>query len=539
MENFLKEKNTEGLEHVDFNSAYEEIKTILARTPPVSIIKRSIKMLHEMYHKKNFDRPIYVPWIPLALIEWSLVFGPKSNILLTTEITDEGYNHLYNLLHNDPGFEAKFLKTGNPIDTMKFVRCIAHQQFWFQGGKSQLRRFIGRNFLLMNNFNADFLKFTGLTINEFHELLFVVFAKFQNIDHRNFIDKKFFSNLEKKYNHHQIDLFFNLMSLTLDELQDSIRTHYKFYEKNYEAQTLLSQMTPLWRFPFLNENGNYVCIYPALIEYAIEYFVYDYLKLKQKGSFSRPFGRVMEDHIRKGLEFSSINFLDETQLQKIAEPYRAKRQGKIKSVDFLVRQSNGTLLIESKAQEMPAEVKINPENKILGKCFPPDDRHVFYGIIQAFELCDFITQQNPPDLQGFKNDFYLILVTYKDFYLGRGEEFWEEFVKDIVNPTLERKSISTDLIKPERIFVISIDEYDCLISQAKQCNVDIIDILKFAIERDKKSDTRHVVIGGHINAYNPETRPNLPYLEESFETITNSVIAFLRDSEKNKSSIKI
>ncbi len=64
----------------------------MARTPPISIIKRSITMLHEMYHRDFKEGPVYVPWIPLALIEWSLVYGARQSILLTTEITDQGYD---------------------------------------------------------------------------------------------------------------------------------------------------------------------------------------------------------------------------------------------------------------------------------------------------------------------------------------------------------------------------------------------------------------------------------------------------------------
>jgi hypothetical protein len=323
-------------------------------------------------------------------------------------------------------------------------------------------------------------------------------------------------------------MFFSLTSLTLDELQSFMRSHYAYYEQNFDVQTLLSQMTPLWRFPFINANNQFVCVYPALIEYAMEYFIYDYLKLKMKQKFSSKFGVAMERHVRQGLEYLELEFLDETKIQEIAKKHRPKKSGQLKSVDFIVPQTNGILLIESKAQESPMEVRVNPENDILAKHFPPDERHVFHGIVQAFELCDFMTRTQDEDLPNTDKDFYLLLITYKDFYLGRGKDFWDEFVKEAVKPSLDKKSISETLIKPEHIFVVSLDEYDMLINQAKESDVDVLDIIEFAIEQDQDVKTQKMIFGGHIHSYNPETRFNLPYLEGGFQKIANSIVDELR-----------
>ncbi len=529
METMEQEIIDEELELKNFNEIHEEIKANMARTPPISIIKRSITMLHNMYHSDWKDGSVYVPWIPLALIEWSLVYGARQQILLTTEITDQGYNKLYNLLHSGgAGYESKFLQSGQPFGLMKFMRCMAHQQFWFQGGKGQLRRHIGRNLALMSDFNDDFLKLSGLSIEDFNEMLFMCFAHFQKPENGNNLSLALFRDFREKYTEHQIEIFFSLTSLTLDELQTFIREHHKHYEKYFDIQTLLSQMTPLWRFPFIKENEKFVCIYPSLIEYALKYFIYDYLKCNLKQKFSSKFGTVMENHVARGLKYLDIQFLGETEIQEIAKHHRPKKSGQLKCVDFIVPQKDGILLIESKAHETPLEVRVNPANDVLAKHFPPDERHVFHGIVQAFELCDFIAKTQDSSLPKADGDFYLLLVTYKDFFLGRGKDFWEEFVREAVKPSLDKKGISEDLIKPENIFVISLDEYDMLINQAKESDVEILDIIRFAIEQDQNGKTQKMIFGGHTHSYNPSTRFNLPYLEDGFQKITNSVIKELQ-----------
>lgn len=521
----LEDISDDELELKSFDEIHEYIKTNLARTPPISIINRSIRLLHATYHRDlKEDGPIYVPWIPLALIEWSLVYGARQSILLTTEITDQGYNYLYNLLHSGgAGYEGKFLKSSEPFGLMKFIRCMAHQQFWFQGEKAQLRRHIGRNLVLMSEFNDDFAGLTGLSIEDFYEILFMVFVRFQEPNSGNSLNKAFFKDLNEKYKDDQIDMFFSLMSLRLDELQSFMREHYCFYEKNFDAQTLLSQMTPLWRFPFINSNNQFVCIYPALIEYAMKYFPYDYLKLKIKQKFSSKFGTVMENHVRRGLEYLELDFLDEKRIQEIAKNHRPKKSGQLKSVDFVVPQSHGVLFIESKAQEVPMEVRVNPENDVLAKHFPPDDRHVFHGIVQAYEVCDFIAKTQDDFLPKAGKDFYLLLVTYKNFYLGRGKDFWDEFVQEVVKPSLDKKGISETLIKPEHIFVVSLDEYDMLINQAKESDAEILDIIKYAIEQDQVGKTQKMIFGGHLHSYNPKTAFKLPYVEHDFRKITNRI----------------
>ncbi len=142
-----------------------------------------------------------------------------------------------------------------------------------------------------------------------------------------------------------------------------------------------------------------------------------------------------------------------------------------------------------------------------------------------------MTRTQPDDLPNTDKDFYLLLITYKDFYLGRGKDFWNEFVKEAVKPSLEEKGISETLIKPEHIFVISLDEYDMLINQAKESDVDVLDIIEFAIEQDQDVETQKMIFGGHIHSYNPKTRFNLPYLEDGFQKITNSIVDELRKKE--------
>lgn len=529
-------QNNNDIELKDFGAAYEEIKAILSRTSSASIITRSTKILHKIYHEGfSQDGIVYVPWIPLALIEWSLVFCPKPEILLTTEINDVGYNKLYNLLHDSgAGFE-KYLNSEHSFGVMKFMRCIAYQQFWFQGGKGQLRSYIGRNLFLMNKFNEDFLRYTGIPIKDFYEMLFVAFSRFGKSENGHIIDKSFFRHLSQKYTQNQVDLFFNLLALPLGDLQDRIREHHEYYEENFDIQTLLSQMTPLWRYPFLKIDGQYVCFYPSLIEYAMKFFVYDYLKLQNAQSFGRRFGSVMERYVEKGLKYLNVKFLNEKQIQEIVKPFRTKKQGKIKCVDFVVEQKNGTLLIESKASEMPVQVRVNNDDEILRKHFSSGERHVFHGIVQAYELCNFLVNEKKHQTLNLNKDFYLIIVTYKDFYLSSGEDFWNEFVKGIVKPCIEKKGIDENLIKPENIFIIPIDEYDRLINQVKESGIEIIDLLDYAIKRHKDKKTMRFTLGAHIYEYNPQNFGQyLPHLEKEYNELSQGIVDAIRYSMRGE-----
>lgn len=489
------------------------------------VITRSLDMLHNIYHNDLSKGPIYVPWIPLALIEWSLVFGPKSNVLSPTQINDAGFAELYNLLHDaGAGFEHKFLAPDLPFGLLKFMRCMAHQQFWFQEDYASIKRFIGRNLLLNESFETDFEALTGLKINDFYEISFVIFSFTQSEQSRKPINISLFRDFIERYNANQINFYFNLTSLNLDELQEAIRDHYRNHQTKFTAENLLAHMTPLWRFPFIKEDKNYFCIYPALVEYAIKYFLYDFLKQKGGNSFGTKFGLAVETHIKRGLDFLRTEFFDETQIQKIASAYRNKKLGQIKSVDFLIPQKSGTVLIESKAQEMPLELRTNPDQETLGRYFAPEARHLVHGIIQAFELCHFISTIQPQEFKDLNQKFYLVLVTYKDFYLGKGEDFWDEFVKDIILPYLAKKGISADLIHPENMFVISLDEYDCLISQAKNSGVQISDILDYAIAQNKEAATMRFVFRQHIHEYNKNSRFNLPYIDDGFKNLTDDII---------------
>jgi len=64
--------------------------------------------------------------------------------------------------------------------------------------------------------------------------------------------------------------------------------------------------------------------------------------------------------------------------------------------------------------------------------------------------------------------WYGIIITYREMYLGFGDDAWKEFLKEPIEKLLGETGIDINILPPENIFFISIDNWDHIIQALKE-----------------------------------------------------------------------
>jgi len=123
-------------------------------------------------------------------------------------------------------------------------------------------------------------------------------------------------------------------------------------------------------------------------------------------------------------------------------------------VDFVLREEHCTVLIECESTELAPLAKLQPDFELLRGALSSS---MVAAMKRIYSTASKATS-NPERLRLPSRRFLCVIVTYKDLYLGSGRSLWDEFLE-------ERMSLHvTQLIDPNDLFVVSLEDFESLVS---------------------------------------------------------------------------
>jgi len=418
----------------------------------------------------------------MLIVKWSFINDSKDFKEPLTRIT---FNRILSEVHS-LGDLVKLPSEHHNIHN--FIRNIAYQQFIYQYDFSFLH--ISRNSFLFaklpdnHNLKRLFKKKHGLECNEFINLTITLIAFFIE-EKKHTIELGFFSPLYERYSKETIQKFLNSISVDINSLKNRLikndlsKGHYSEF---YEQSSFI-------RYPLLRNNQKYTCTHPFLLFRCLEHFLYDTLKEDDPEKFMRSFGKIFETYLIKGLDYSGLEYIKETELKRFLPK-------EIKCIDYIIKQEKFNILIDAKGVEMPylGKVSDNPQ-VILGKV----KNSAIKALEQASEFNNYLLNGGNNNLPEFRKKSCLLVVTYKELYLGNGQLLYDTVAKekiDNINSKINEKA-KIDL---KRVYFITIESFDLIMSLVKNHNMDIGNILESAIANDIEPLSKKFEFSQHIHS---------------------------------------
>ena len=270
------------------------------------------------------------------------------------------------------------------------------------------------------------------------------------------------------------------------------------------------EQSPFKLRPLLKMNQGYKIIYPLLIDEILKNWLYDFCKRNAGKQFSDHFGNVFENFIKKSISNYSIPHFEEKWL---------KNNTKLeKFVDFIIPCKRGNILIEAKACEASPNVRENPTDETLSKTLKS-------SVVKAIHQASYVNDNILDGLLDLNTNNFILVVTYKDLFLGSAEDVWDEFLKK----RLTEKDFKTNLknLVPEKIFFLSVDDLNrflyCFNGNQDAMFQKLEDILILKRDINKK---RFI-----FSMYLDEELKGLEYphfLDDNFNEISNSLMKSLK-----------
>ncbi|MBI2471615.1 MAG: hypothetical protein HYV59_10300 [Planctomycetes bacterium] len=494
-------------------AVFKKVRNRIRKYVPEEIIAACITQLNANTINTIDNLRQYPPWLLLLLIKWTLCYGdflsPSRHHLL-----HEKFNSLVNLMHDLSG---KVRLPSEYSNVFLFFRNIAFQQFWLQ------RDFniacFARQSLLFDKqgkghtFQQEFIQKVGFSISNFIELAVMLLTKFINEPKNPFVAEKWFESAKNSYPPDTIKNFLFALSLDQGALRKFlIESETELSSKAYEFY----EQTPLKKYPLLKVNNGYYCFHRNLLFRAIETFIYDTLRNDNPEHFMEKFGEIFERYVERAIAYTGIPFLSEKELA-------CQLPGKGKLVDFLIQSDEANIFIDAKGVEIAYLGMVGHRPDVIRD---KTKSSVIKGIQQGFETAKRLSEmENNKSIKEQKQN-YLLIVTFKDLFLGNGHDFYENIAKEKLDEIVNQYGCY-QWIPFEHMYFLSIEDFDLFVQCVKAGKTGFIEGLKKAVNSDNNYSTKKFAFQLHILEWFPEVGPT-EYLNKEYERIFSSCIGRLK-----------
>lgn len=404
----------------------------------------------------------FVPWELLLFAKWIIV--DWSQINGTQKVDQNALNILINNVKKFVDIPDPLLKQGDQGIT-KFMRRLAFQQFWHQ--KKLAASNAGRTIklLLEPTFSSaledKILSKLRLTRAEIIELMLMVWAGFLGKDNITHLKEDFFFALEKTLSKEKVRALFDLFSVHVDNIAEygsGLATPKNYFNEIYERPPFLKK-------PFIeNRNGDIHLWSLAILNEIIEHGIYDLVKSVDSSKFGDEFGVIFEKYLESQLSLNKLPYNDEKS---------QKKKGYEQQVDFILENEDSFVFVEAKGIEASPLTQVVPFDEIMSNAYK---KNIVKALFQAHSVNSRLIND------GNKKIPYLLVVSYKELYLGNGENVLDEFIAT----TLRDEYGVTELsIPPENIFFVSVDGFDKLLICSEEQTDKVVNVLKLIVTKKK------------------------------------------------------
>lgn len=350
---------------------------------------------------------------------------------------------------------------------------------------------------LSSRYNIDnsFFEKTGLSISDFIFFIQTIWliVKSSTLDvttitfYGSLTEEHIFA-LEHYKGKEKVQLFLKLLTLEPSIAKETISSLNQGI-KNKDLKAL--EQTYLTRFPFEYRNNRIKIVHESTLNYAINYFLYDYLKSNDPNNFTQEFGKRFEKYVECGIKEIGYNYITENDLKKLLPD-------KSKAVDFIIQDK---ILIECKAIELKALSSINPTDEIIYN-------ELKESIFKAY------TKQMLHVANTLKanEEYFGVILTYKEIFWGDFTKLWDICKKDI------SENIDFSILPPENVFITDIFAWDKMVQISKNGTATMLDMLKKAKKDNSNPNTSKQLFDMHLDEYNLESF-ELSYLKDEISSL--------------------
>lgn len=485
-----------------YYDAYKIVRNRFRNFDSRLLIAGCLNYLHQPA-KDDLEQLKRLPWLILLLIKWILLdeqsFSPRKQAPTTNDL-----NELFQLVHD----LGKHIRLPTQFDHHRlFFRCISYQQFIYQHEFSLGH--LTRQMVLFSDLpdnhqiKTQFRALTGIDINKFLELAVALLARFIAQDQHS-ISVNWFSSLGDKYSRQDVVHFLSSLSKSLEEAMTTLQAQ----DNHRRPASEYYEQTPFINFPLLHNGDEFICINQKILFRCLEHFIYDRLRAWNPESFMNKFGLMFEKYVERAIRHTGLPYANEDEVRKVIG-----ENGNL--IDFVISDGDANIFVDAKAVEIGHLGKVSHISEVVrGKT----ETSILKAIKQAHDVMHRLKQlkNNNSPLQS-KNSNYLVVITYKELYVGNGKTFYESIAKEKIDEIYSHYK-GSETISLENMYFLAIEDFEFFVEGIHSKQVGFVEGLERAKTADSHPETMKFDFSQHIASW--KIKNELPsYLQDAFSKV--------------------
>jgi len=440
------------------------------------------------------------PWMVMLFVKWVLLDNQYPNI--RGKIATK--NNIHSLLQTIYEMSDK-LRMPNEYDHYSlFLRNIAFQQFIYQIDFYYAH--LSRQSILFSGLDKNhyiykkFVNHTGLEVQNFLDLSLITLVRFLNTN-ETFLPDNWFSTVNSKYSTNKVNCFISIISKDINDIRQAI-----LIEDNGKRPAVENyELTPFIEYPLIKVPGKYILTHKNILFRRLEYYVYDIMRNIDAKKFMDKFGNMFERYVEKSLKHSKVTYLTEAEIKNSLGTTGNQ-------IDFIIQDGSSNIFVDAKAVEMNSQGKTTHSTEILRN---KTKISILKAIKQSHDVIKKLADNKNSSIPSSSNN-YLLVITFKDLYLGNGVNYYEIIAKEKIDEIYVEYN-DHPCIPPENMYFISIDELDILADILNKNSLTLSEIIEVAKNNDKDPVTKKFDFRQHIQTLNitPQTSDYLAFEKDN------------------------
>lgn len=478
---------------VAYKSEAKKIRNRLSHYKKNSVLKGVLKYLHSP-PKDNIEAGQKVPWVCFLLIEWLYQVQEKVD---AKEAKDKD---IFVIINKIWLLQSKAVNLSNPSNTELQLRAMLISQLGLQTHQSvhfwQLCRFF---YLITQNqlppeYASSFQDHTGVRLEDFFTLSLWLLSLMTIKKTAGIVRfDEIVTTLMPYYDSQIISNFFLNFSLKTTELEIFFAPRR---DQSTNPDAYLTE-SPLYKKPLILFDDVISTPHNSLASKAISRFVYETIKSNGLTNFKKYYEKKFEQYIQDLTRMAFGKIIPEEEIKSLYTTNGIT--GKV--VDCILNCNGKTLFIESKGVEPHPRIMAftNPERlkERVGRTF-------WVGVTQAYACSQLIEEHDLTQIEERQNR-YAVIVTNSSFYMYSGS-----WISDNISPKLFGSLTNKyqQQINPENVLIVSLEEYERIVSACTKAKTTIADFIDFCKDQDFNPETRKFEVGQHILEFNKTMNNN-------------------------------
>ncbi|WP_229921081.1 hypothetical protein [Rahnella victoriana] len=494
------------------------IKKKLNEFDDLSFVENMYKHFQKIRDPKNGIVSNF-PWCCFLAMKWKFTEPHKLHV---KNMRERDFVNIVNAIYNLQ-VDASDLLEGNKI-LLSIRRMIINQMLYQASMRMELNTLARQYYWYCNYqggyFERSFLERFNISLENYYKIsaYFLIVSCVEDNKESNFLSVNvYLIHLVPYFGAETLKAFLNLVSVKFSDLRGFMSEYKDIKQRDVEYY----QDTPMLNKPMILMSDGVLTLSKHILRAALAELVPSLLKKEFAASYKDRFGKVMEKYVGDILSELPSDVITEDSIKDLYREH--KKTGKV--VDYIVKEGCSSVYIDSKA--------IEPEKTVKSSNFALHIKErlknsFIKGVLQGQECARILNEVN--NKNPCSNDS-LIIIIHKDHYIPTGK-----MIEDVLDPTifsLIEKKHGSLAIKKERIYYMTIEEFERLIEVCKVKDITITSVIDACLDNDSDPNTQKFNVMMHLNKIAPGGVPDRDNIIKSKEYLFDEILESMGESSSN------